>query len=68
MQSLFSKIFLWFWLALALVGAVLVFAVAATQSETDEARWRDVTGTAVRVYAQTAADTYENAGTGALVI
>lgn len=68
MQSLFSKIFLWFWLALALVGAVLVFAVAATQSETEEAHWRDVTGTAVRVYAQTAADTYENAGTNALVI
>lgn len=67
-MSLFSKIFLWFWLALALLGAVLVFAIAATQSETDEAQWRDVTGTAVRVYAQTAADTYENAGTDALVI
>ncbi len=68
MQSLFSKIFLWFWLALALVGVVLVLTFAATQSETDEAHWRDVTGTAVRVYAQTAADTYEDAGTDALVI
>ncbi len=67
-MRLFSKIFLWFWLALALVGATLAFAVAATQAETDEARWRDVAGTAVRVYAQTAADTYENAGADALVI
>lgn len=67
-MSLFSKIFLWFWLALALVGVALGLTVAATQSETDEAHWRDVTGTAVRVYAQTAADTYENAGTNALVI
>lgn len=68
MRSLFSKIFVWFWLALVLVGAALVFAVAATQSETDEARWRDATGTAVRVYAQTAADMYESAGANALVI
>ena len=68
MRSLFSKIFLWFWLALALVGAVLVFAVAATQSEAEEARWREATGTAARIYAQTAADTYEDAGANALVI
>src|SRR5215510_2397102 len=67
-MSLFLKIFSWFWLAMALVGIALVMAVALTESGQAESRWRDMTGTAVRVYAQTAAELYERDGQGALVI
>src|SRR5262245_51521818 len=67
-MSLFLKIFVWFWLAMALVGIALVLAVALTESDQTETRWRQMTGTAVRVYAQTAAELYERDGQGALVI
>ena len=68
MKTLFLKIFVWFWLAMAVVGSALLIAVAVTQSDPVEARWRYMTGTAVRVYAQTAAEMYEREGTDALVI
>ncbi len=67
-MSLFLKIFVWFWLAMALVCIALVLAVALTESDKTETRWRQMTGTAVRVYAQTAAELYERDGQGALVI
>ncbi len=68
MQSLFSKIFLWFWSAITLVVLALVVATATTQSDPVEARWRYMTGTAVRIYAQTAVEMYERDGTDAMVV
>lgn len=68
MRSLFLKIFLWFWAAMALVVLALIIATATTQSDPVEARWRYMTGTAVRIYAQTAAEVYERGGHDALVI
>ena len=67
-MSLFLKIFIWFWLAMALVGLALVVATATTPLDPVEKRWRHMTGTAVRIYAQTAAEMYERDGPDALVI
>ena len=67
-MSLFLKIFVWFWLAMALVSAALLTAVALTESHQVDMRWRQTTGTAVRVYAETAAQMYEREGQGGLVI
>jgi uncharacterized membrane protein affecting hemolysin expression len=33
MQSLYFKIFLWFWLAMVLVSGTLIFSVVTTQTE-----------------------------------
>src|SRR5215472_18320737 len=67
-MSLFLKIFVWFWLAMAVVSVALLIAIALTESHQVDMRWRQTTGTAVRVYAQTAAQMYESEGQGALVI
>ena len=67
-MSLFLKIFIWFWLAMALVSTAFMIAVALTESDHNESEWRQMTGTAVRLYAQTAAELYERDGQGALVI
>src|SRR5262252_3706917 len=67
-MSLFLKIFVWFWLAMALVSAALLTAVALTESHQVDMRWRQTTGTAVRIYAETAAQMYEREGQGGLVI
>ncbi|MDQ3255255.1 MAG: ATP-binding protein [Acidobacteriota bacterium] len=67
-MSLFLKIFVWFWLAMALIGVALMIAIEITQSDPVEARWRDMTGTAVRIYAQTATEMYERDGPDALVL
>jgi two-component system, OmpR family, sensor histidine kinase CpxA len=37
MRSLYMKIFLWFWLAMVLVGGTLVFSIIETQSEYTQA-------------------------------
>src|SRR5262245_56687721 len=67
-MSLFLKIFIWFWFAMALVAVALLIAIAFTESREVDMQWRQTTGTAVRVYAQTAAQMYESGGQGALVI
>lgn len=68
MRSLFLKIFVWFWLAMALVGLALIIATSMTQSDPVEKRWRYMTSTAVGIYAQTAAEMYERDGPSALGI
>lgn len=68
MQSLFLKIFVWFWLATALVGSALVVSTALIQTRPVEEHWRVASGTAVAIYAQTAADLYEREGAAALLI
>ena len=66
MRSLFLKIFLWFWLATALVGSALLVSTMLIERRPVEEHWRTVSGTAVAIYAQTAADVYEREGPLAL--
>jgi two-component system sensor histidine kinase CpxA len=54
---LFSKIFLAFWLAMTLAGAILL-GVEMTRSAQMAQRWRGVTGDAFAVYAASAARDY----------
>ncbi|HEX8247992.1 MAG TPA: hypothetical protein VF599_07460, partial [Pyrinomonadaceae bacterium] len=61
-MGLFLKIFLWFWLATALVVGVLTFITWSTQSEPFLNRWQHAVGNTMRVYAETARQIYENEG------
>jgi two-component system sensor histidine kinase CpxA len=65
-MTLFLKIFLWFWLAMALVGMALVISTATMQSEPVIARWRVVMGDALLIYAQAAGEILERGGSPAL--
>lgn len=65
MHSLYLKIFLWFWLAIALVAVALVVTMTWTDSDS-AARWRNVTVSALEMYAQTAVETFEKRGSEAL--
>ena len=74
MRSLFLKIFLWFWLAMALVVSVFVVLVATTQEERSRReergsgprRLHEMMGEALTIYLQTAAHTLEHDGHAAL--
>lgn len=68
MQSLFLKIFLWFWLATGVVGLALLTATEITRSEPVAKQWRYMTGNAVGVYAETAVEVLERDGGPALVV
>ncbi|HLM01951.1 MAG TPA: ATP-binding protein [Pyrinomonadaceae bacterium] len=61
-MGLFLKIFLWFWLATALVVGVLTFITWSTQSEPFLNRWQQAVGNTMKVYAETARQIYENEG------
>lgn len=54
MRSLFWKIFLWFWLAMALVGAILFFSVGPYDPRPESTRWRTLAPAALDLYGQTA--------------
>ena len=54
-RSLFIKIFLWFWLALGVLAIVIAITLFLTETEPIARRWREVMGTALTGYAQTAA-------------
>jgi signal transduction histidine kinase len=66
MRSLYIKIFLWFWLAMVLVGGTLVFSIVETQSEIarigEEANDRALTPP----YAERWAAVFENQGKSAM--
>ena len=66
MQSLFLKIFLWFWLAIGLI--LLAGAVVVVSTETDPlgSRWRATVGTVMTSYAQIAADIFQREGSAGL--
>lgn len=68
MRSLFFKIFVWFWAAMALVALAVIVTTSLVQSKPVAERWRYVTGTAVGIYAQTAVELYERDGPDKLVI
>jgi two-component system sensor histidine kinase CpxA len=65
-MSLFLKIFLWFWLAMALVVTALVASVVTTQERSVLARWHEAIGGAHALHAQTAVEVYENGNVAAL--
>lgn len=54
-RSLFVKIFLWFWFALGVLALVIAVTLFLTETEPITRRWREVMGTALTGYAQTAA-------------
>ncbi len=61
-MSLFLKIFLWFWLAIALVVAVLTVVNWSTQSEPLVRQWQTFVGEIVTSNSATAAQIFENEG------
>jgi signal transduction histidine kinase len=64
--SLFLKIFLWFWLAMTLVGATLVITTEITRPEIRLPRWREFTGDTISYYAKRSADVLKEGGREAL--
>lgn len=65
-MSLFLKIFLWFWLAMALIVGVVLLVNWSTQSEPLARQWQTFVGEAMNVNSQTAVQIYENEGVNGL--
>lgn len=65
-MSLFLKIFLWFWVSIALVVGVLSFINWTTQPENLRRQWQSFTGEVVGINARTAAQIYEREGRSGL--
>lgn len=61
-MSLFLKIFLWFWLAIALIVAAITVVNWSTQTEPLTRQWQTFVGEAVNINSQTALQIYENEG------
>lgn len=61
-MSLFLKIFLWFWLSIALVVGVLTFVNWSTQSEPLTRQWQIYISENVSINSQTAEQIYKNEG------
>lgn len=59
LHSLFLKLFLWFWVAIMLVGVTLIVS-GANSAEQTRARWERMTSDAFSVYADSAADAHED--------
>ena len=67
MRSLFLKIFLWFWLAMALVWASFIIPTERTQNEDAVARWRAFTRQRFLVYGEAALFTSYRSGHEAML-
>ena len=67
-MSLFLKIFLWFWLAIALIVAAVTIVNWSTQTEPLTRQWQTFVGEAVNINSQTALQIYENEGNKGLEI
>ncbi|REJ78810.1 MAG: HAMP domain-containing protein [Acidobacteria bacterium] len=61
-MTLFLKIFLWFWLAMATIVGVVFLVNWSTQSEPLARQWQTFVGEAMNVNSQTAVQIYENEG------
>ncbi len=59
LHSLFTRIFLWFWIAIMLVGGALL-ASESRDVKQKSARWNRMTADALGVYANSAADAHED--------
>lgn len=66
MRSLFVKIFLWFWLAIALTAAILVTLALTTQSRPQEEMHRQRTVQILDFYGQQALEVFDRAGPSGL--
>jgi two-component system, OmpR family, sensor histidine kinase CpxA len=62
MSRLFWKIFVWFVVAMFLVGGTLVLSVASTRDEAADGRFRSFAGRITRLEAEHAARVYEQEG------
>ncbi|MFQ5743729.1 MAG: ATP-binding protein [Acidobacteriota bacterium] len=62
MRNLYFKIFIWFWLAMALVGAALVISTVTTQTGERSSRWRPLVGNGLALNGRFAAQIYEHEG------
>ena len=67
-MSLFLKIFLWFWLAIALIVAAVTIVNWSTQTEPLTRQWQTFVGEAVVMNSQTALQIYEKEGRNGLEI
>jgi signal transduction histidine kinase len=65
-RSLYTKIFLWFWLAMVLVIGTLVFSIGLTQSKATNAREEEMGRMLVPLLAERCAKAYEEHGKTAL--
>lgn len=65
-MSLFLKIFLWFWLAIALILAVVTVVNWSTQTEPLTRQWQNFMGESVGMNSQTALQIYEAEGVAGL--
>ena len=66
MRTLYMKIFLWFWLAMVLVNATLIFSIGLTQSRATNAREEKMDRTLVPLLAERAVESYEKQGKAGL--
>jgi signal transduction histidine kinase len=65
-MTLFLKIFLWFWLAMALIVGALMFVGWTQQNEPVVRQWQVVVGETMNVHAQTAAQIFDAEGKAGL--
>jgi two-component system sensor histidine kinase CpxA len=61
-MSLFLKIFLWFWLAMALIVGAITLVNWSTRTAPLAQQWRVFVGEAINLNSQTAVQIYENEG------
>jgi signal transduction histidine kinase len=66
MRSLFIKIFIWFWLAMALVNVAFFVTTELTRSQPSNSPFRDIVSNLYGMYAQSAVETLETQGPVAL--
>jgi signal transduction histidine kinase len=66
MRTLYLKIFVWFWLAMALVGTVFVISAATIVRQDVSEEWRPLIGGGMDLTAQRAIEVYERDGSEAL--
>jgi len=62
MRSLYFKIFMWFWLAMALVGTVVVISTVTLQNSEANLRFRSFVASGLTLSAQSAIEVYEERG------
>ena len=62
MRTLYLKIFIWFWLAMAMVGTVFVISAATMMRQDVSEEWRSLIGGGLDLTAERAIEVYERDG------
>ena len=65
-SGLFLRIFLWFWLAMTVVGVTFVLAVQLTRPARGFPRWREFAGNTVSLHVQRSVEALKSGGRPAL--